>query len=64
MSGTLVVMILSKGVETYCVAFLNDQRAQALRSVCEYAADPDLSFSWYDAAMMIKEIRRLPEWIS
>ena len=30
-----------------------------LRTLGRYAADPELSFSWYDAAIMSKKIREL-----
>ncbi len=37
----------------------NESAEQTLRVMGEYAADPDLSFSWYDAAVMSQRIAQM-----
>ena len=32
-------------------------RDETLRQLARYAADPELDFSWYDAAMLSRKIR-------
>ena len=53
------VLALVKGTERY--VFLYDD--QSLRSLLQvlgrYAADPDLSFTWYDAAILSQKVRRI-----
>ena len=43
--------------------FLYDDASadQLLRTLGDYAADPDLSFTWYDAAVMSQRIAKLRE---
>ena len=35
------------------------QATETLRMLGRYAADPQLSFTWYDAAVMSKKIRQI-----
>lgn len=53
------VLALLKGDERY--VFLYDDRSieQVLQTIGRYAADPDLSFSWYDAAVLSQRVRKL-----
>ena len=53
------VPALLKGEERY--VFLYDDRSvdQILQTLGKYAADPELSFSWYDAAVLSQRIRKL-----
>lgn len=55
------VLALLKGGERY--VFLYDDRSadQLLQTLGRYAADPELNFSWYDAAVLSQRIRRLRE---
>lgn len=46
----------AKGEERYIVLFAEDRRADALRTIGRWAADADLSFSWYDAAVLSQKI--------
>ena len=43
-------------------AFIYDEagRGECLRMLGRYAADPDLSFSWHDAAALSQRIRLKP----
>jgi hypothetical protein len=53
------VLALLKGGERY--VFLYDDRSadQLLQTLGRYAADPELNFSWYDAAVLSQRIRKL-----
>ncbi|MFO1040466.1 MAG: hypothetical protein U0941_01685 [Planctomycetaceae bacterium] len=53
------VLALLKGEERY--VFLYDDRSldQVLQTLGRYAADPELSFTWYDAAVLSQRVRKL-----
>lgn len=53
------VLALLKGEERY--VFLYDDRStdQVLQTLGRYAADPELSFTWYDAAVLSQRVRQL-----
>lgn len=51
------VIALVKGGERYVFLYDDDSRAEALKTLGRYAANPDLSFSWYDAAVLGQKIR-------
>jgi hypothetical protein len=57
-SRDLNVLALVKGGERYVFLFDDDNRAEALRTLGRFAANPDLSFSWYDAAVLSQKIRQ------
>jgi hypothetical protein len=44
--------------KTYVLRYTRDTRADALRMLGRLASNPDLSFSWYDAAVLSQKIRR------
>ena len=51
------VLRLDKGGERYILLYTSDRRSIVLRRLSEWAANPELSFSWYDAARMSHEVR-------
>ena len=53
------VLALVKGRERYIFLFDDTQRADALRTLGRYASNSDLSFSWYDAAVLSQKIRQV-----
>jgi hypothetical protein len=55
------VLALVKGEERYVFLFDDNNRAEALRTLGRYASNPDLSFSWYDAAVLSQKIRQITE---
>jgi hypothetical protein len=57
-SEDINVVALVKGCERYIFLYDDDNRAQTLRTLGRYASNPDLSFSWYDAAILSQKIRR------
>jgi hypothetical protein len=52
------VLALVKGDERYVFLFDDDNRVETLRQIGRYAANPELSFTWYDAAVMSQKIRQ------
>lgn len=59
MSRSINVLALIKGEERYVFLFDDDDADQLLQTLGQYAADPDLSFSWYDAAILSQRVARL-----
>jgi hypothetical protein len=51
------VIALVKGGERYVFLFDDDSREETLRTLARYASNPELSFSWYDAAMLGQKVR-------
>lgn len=58
MSQDINVLALVKGSERYIFLFDDDHRAEALRTLGRYASNPELSFTWYDAAVLSQKIRQ------
>jgi hypothetical protein len=52
------VLALVKGEERYIFLFDDEHRAEALRTLGRFASNPELSFSWYDAAVLSQRIRQ------
>ena len=51
MSKEINVLALIKGEERYIFLYDDNNRTETLRTLGRFAADPQLSFSWYDAAV-------------
>jgi hypothetical protein len=52
------VLALVKGSERYIFLFDDEHKADALRQLGRFASNPELSFSWYDAAVLSQRIRQ------
>lgn len=59
MNGEVSVVALVRGEEKYIFMFNEANRTETLRMLGRYAADPELSFTWYDAAILSQRIREL-----
>lgn len=59
MHQELNVLAMVKGEERYVFLYDDKNRVETLRMLGRFAADPQLSFSWYDAAVMSKKIRQI-----
>lgn len=59
MSREINILALVKGEERYVFLYDDHNRVETLRLLGRYAADPQLSFTWYDAAVMSKKIREM-----
>jgi hypothetical protein len=53
------VLALIKGEERYVFLYDDCSTNQILQTLGRYAADPELSFSWYDAAVLSQRVRQL-----
>ena len=51
------VLALVKGEERFLFMFDDDNRDETLRQLARFAANPELDFTWYDAAMLSRKIR-------
>lgn len=56
-SQEINVLALVKGEERYIFLYNDASRAETLRVLGRYASEPDLSFTWYDAAVLSQKIR-------
>jgi hypothetical protein len=52
------VLALVKGAERYVFLYDDASRAETLRTLGRFASNPDLSFTWYDAAVLSQKIRQ------
>lgn len=57
MDREINVLALVKGGERFIFLFDDANRDETLRQLARFAADPELDFSWYDAAMLSRKIR-------
>ena len=57
MSQDINVLALVKGTERYVFLYNDASRAETLRTLGRYASNPELSFTWYDAAVLSQKIR-------
>jgi hypothetical protein len=52
------VLALVKGAERYVFLYDDASRAETLRTLGRFASNPELSFTWYDAAVLSQKIRQ------
>ena len=57
-SQDINVLALVKGSERYIFLYDDESRAETLRVLGRYASNPELSFTWYDAAVLSQKIRQ------
>jgi hypothetical protein len=50
-------IVMPRGEERYVFVFDDAHRAQILRTLGRWAADPELSLTWYSAAILSQQIR-------
>jgi hypothetical protein len=55
------VLALVKDGERYVFLYDDHSTSQVLQTLGRYAADPELSFSWYDAAVLSQRVRQLQQ---
>ena len=58
MNEDINVLALVKGTERYVFLYDDSSRAETLRVLGRYASNPELSFTWYDAAVLSQKIRQ------
>lgn len=52
------VLALVKGGERYVFLYEDSSRVETLRTLERYASNPDLSFTWHDAAVLSRKVRQ------
>jgi hypothetical protein len=57
-SEEINVLALVKGSERYIFLYDDENRRETLRTLGRYASRSDLSFSWYDAAVLSQKVRQ------
>lgn len=57
MENEINVLALVKGEERFMFLFDDNNRDETLRTLARFAANPELDFTWYDAAMLSRKIR-------
>lgn len=55
------VIALVKDTERYVFLYDDDSPATLLQTLGRFAADKDLSFTWYDAAVLSQKVRKLQQ---
>lgn len=55
------VFVLVKGVERYVFMYDDAHRQDVLQAAGRAASNPELSFSWYDAAKLSQSVRESGE---
>ena len=58
MAQDINVLALVKGKERYVFLYDDASRAETLRVLGRFASNPELSFTWYDAAVLSQKIRQ------
>lgn len=58
LNGPVNCLALAKGEERYLFLYDDDHRAECLRTLGRFASTPDLSFTWWDAAVLSQKIRQ------
>ncbi|MEZ6100810.1 MAG: hypothetical protein R3E01_17865 [Pirellulaceae bacterium] len=58
MTQDINVLALVKGPERYIFLFDDSKRAETLRTLGRFASNPELSFTWYDAAVLSQKVRQ------
>ncbi len=59
MNGEINVVALVRGEEQYIFMFDETNRTETLRMLGRCAADPGLSFTWFDAAVLSQKVREM-----
>ncbi len=59
MDNEVNVLALVKGDEHFVFLYDDANRVETLRTLGRFAADPDLNFTWHDAAFLSQQIRDL-----
>lgn len=61
MQSGMNVLALVKDSERYVFLYDDESPAELLQTLGRYAADPELSFTWYDAAILSQKVRKLSQ---
>lgn len=59
MDRSLNVLALVKDGERFVFLYDSQSSSQLLQTLGKFAADPELCFTWYDAAVLSQKVRHL-----
>lgn len=59
MNSDVNIIALVKGNERYVWMYHDDRRSAVVNSIHRFASDTELSFTWYDAAVLCKRMREI-----
>lgn len=59
MQRSMNVLALVKDSERYVFLFDEDSSDSLLQTLGKFAADKELSFTWYDAALLSQKVRKI-----
>jgi len=54
-------LVLEKDNERYVFIYDEESSAELLQTFGRYAADPELGFAWYDAAILSQKVRNVSQ---
>jgi hypothetical protein len=54
-------VVFVKGTEKYTFTFPLSDCTEFFLTLCQFASNPELSFTWYDAAVLSKRVRGIME---
>ena len=57
-SNDINILALAKGEERYIFLYNEKSKSETLRMLGRYASDSELSFSWYDPAVLSQNVRQ------
>ena len=57
LSKDIQVLALVKGEERYLFLYNDATKSEVLRTLGKFASNPELSFNWYDAAVLGQKVR-------
>lgn len=52
------VLALVKGEERFIFLYTDSNKSETLRTLGRFASDPELNFTWYDAAVLSQQLRQ------
>lgn len=55
------VLAMVRGDERYVFTWTAETTRDVLRTFGRFASDPELSFTWYDAALLSRKVRNLKD---
>lgn len=53
------ILVRGKGDEQYVFLYDDESVPTLLQIICNFAADPEVSLTWYDAAVLGKRIKQM-----
>jgi len=56
-NGDINVLVLTKGAEHYVLQYRDETKVEAVKTLARWAQDKELSFTWYDVAVLSQAIR-------